>query len=411
VGCVAVIMTGLFTFQHFRILSSLGIAVLVLLALTRPDLGRQRQALTRQKAVLAFPLIFLVHGLTFFYTDPEFYSLWWEGLVLKLPFLLLPPALAVLGPWPSRWLTGLYYFFFHLVFLATLYSLGQYMRHYQEINQSYHRAGVMPTLVHHVRFSLMVAFAVCIGLRLWWRRYYWRHPLERAWIGGVTLFLFAFLHVLAVRSGLAAFYAVVLLALAYAVVAKRKWKAGLALAFFLVMVLVLSFLLLPTFKEKLDYTVYDLAQRHDESKANNYSLTGRLYSYRVGLAVWQQRPLTGWGVGNIQPALSQGYQSLFPGIRPQAYLIPHNQFLYYLALLGGVGLVVFLLCFYYPLAAYLRQADVLLAVHYLLVSVSFLFEATLETQVGLIYSLVFILLPLTALPPGTREKRQPPSTG
>jgi hypothetical protein len=32
--------------------------------------------------------------------------------------------------------------------------------------------------------------------------------------------------------------------------------------------------------------------------------------------------------------------------------------------------------------------------HYLIITLSCLFESTLETQVGLMYSLVFILLPL-----------------
>jgi O-antigen ligase len=396
---LATTLVGLFTFQSFRILSSLGLAVLVLLTLTRPWLWHNLKFLVRRRLFLAFPFIFLLHGLTITYTDPEYYSLWWEGLVLKLPFLVLPVVLALLGPFTARWLNLLYYFFFHLVFLAALYSIGQYWLDYEQINQSYHRSGVMPTLVNHVRLSLMVAFAICIGIRLWWQRFYWRYPGERIWISGITLFLFAFLHVLAVRSGLAAFYAVVLLALAYVVWAKQKFRLGLALALLLVLVPVLSYLFLPTFKEKLHYTAYDLAQRHDETKANNYSLTGRLYSYRVGVAVWQQRPLIGWGMGNIHPAVRQTYQSLFPGIQPQAYRIAHNQFLYYLGLMGGVGLIFFMVCFYYPLWTHFRQADVLLPVHYLIISVSFLFESTLETQVGLLYCLLFVLLPLTVIKP------------
>jgi O-antigen ligase len=392
--CLAAVLTGLFTFQHFRILSSLGIAALVVLACTQPEMARKMAALTRHKAVPGLMGIFLVHAITILYTDPVYYPQWWEGLVLKLPFLLLPPALALLGPWPARRLILLYYFFLHLVFLAGLYSLGQYFFHYREINLSYNRAGVIPTLVHHVRFSLMVAFAVCIGIRLLWLRFYWRHPLEQTWIAALTLFLFVFLHLLAVRSGLIAFYSVAGAGLLYAFFIKRKLKAGLAGVVFLLSVSVLSFLLLPTVKEKINYTLYDLAQRHDETKANTYSITGRLYSYRVGFSVWQQSPLVGWGMGDIHPAIGQTYHRLFPGIRPGAYLIPHNQLLYYLGLLGAAGLLFFLAAFYYPLVAFFRKADVLLPVHYLIITVSFLFEATLETQVGLLYALLFILLPM-----------------
>ena len=393
-GCTALILAGLFTFQYFRILSALGIAGLVLLAFTQPALRHRLKALAGQKAYLGFLLIFLIHGLSILYTDPELFRSWWAGLALKLPFLFLPLALALLRPWPARWLSLLYYFFFHLVLLAALYSMGQYLQHYREINQSYHRSGVMPNLVNHVRFSLMVAFAVFIGIRLCWQRFYWRYPGERIWIMAATGLLFVFLHLLAVRSGLLAFYVLLMLALAYSLFVNKMLRSGLLLALLLVLVPILSFLFLPTFKEKLHNTLYDLSQRHDETKANNYSLTGRLYSYRVGVAVWQQRPVIGWGMGHMQPALQQTYKSLFPGIRPEAYLIPHNQFLYYLGLLGGIGLIIFLVSFYYPLGAYFRQADVLYGIHYFIITLSFLFEPTLETQVGLIYSLIFILLPL-----------------
>jgi O-antigen ligase len=107
----------------------------------------------------------------------------------------------------------------------------------------------------------------------------------------------------------------------------------------------------------------------------------------------------------MHQVLGQTYKSLFPGIRPEAYLIPHNQFLYYLGLLGGLGLIIFLGCFYYPLVACFRQADVLFGVHYFIITLSFLFEPTLETQVGLIYSLVFVLAPLTWISRKAGEKR------
>ncbi|MGV3504416.1 MAG: O-antigen ligase family protein [Adhaeribacter sp.] len=392
-----VVLAGLFTFPFFRILSALGLAGLVLLALFQPGLPGKLKGLATQKAFLALMGIFLLHALTLAYTDPAAYPLWEQGLVLKLPFLVLPFSLALLGPWPVRQVTGLYYVFFHLVLLAAGYSLVQYFLHYQQVNQSYHQAGVLPTPVHHVRFSLMVAFAVFIGLHLSRQGFYWRHRREGIWIGAMTLGLFVFLHVLAVRSGLLAFYGVLLARLGYQIAVRGKWKLGLKLAFFLLLVLGMSYQVLPTFRERLHYTLHDLRLRHDETKANNYPLTGRLYSYRVGLAVWQQRPLAGWGLGHYWPAIQQSYRQLYPGIQPRSYLIPHNQFLYCAGLLGLVGGACFLFCFYYPFWKHHRQADALLAVHYGLISVSFLFEATLETQVGLLYCLVFLVLPLQTL--------------
>lgn len=393
-----VVLAGLFTFQHFRILSALGLTGLVLLAFTQAGLAAKLKTLANKKAFLALGGIFLLHAATLVYTTPGGYPLWGQGLVLKLSFLLLPLSLALLGPWPARRVSGLYYGFFHLVLLAAGYSLLQYFWHYQEVNQSYHRSGIIPTLVHHVRFSLMVAFAVFIGLRLSWQGFYWRHRGERIWTGAMTLFLAAFLHVLAVRSGLAAFYGVLFAGLAYNLMTGRKWIPALGLVLLLLIIPVLSYQVLPSFRERVHYSLHDLSLRHDESKANNYPLTGRLYSYRVGLVVWQQKPLLGWGMGHYWPAIRQAYQQRYPGIRPEAYLVPHNQFLYTAGLLGLLGGALFLVCFYYPLGKHFRQADPLLAVHYGIISISFMVEATLETQVGLLYALVFLVLPLLALP-------------
>ena len=288
----------------------------------------------------------------------------------------------------------LYYFFFWCVFGTALYSLVHYWWHFEEINSNYSRSGIMPTLVNHIRYSLMLVLAFFTGCRLWQLKFYLYYPAERYLVAGVTLFLFGFIHLLAVRSGLLALYGVLGLGVVYYIIFKKSIKTGILLGLILVLVPLFSYWAFPTFHKKIYIIVADLQSIGSESNAQHNSISGRVYSYRVGWHLFKEHPVLGVGLGNMRQELTQAYQQHFPQISPSAYFIPHNQFIFCLMSLGLIGFLAFLFCFFRPLVANFSRADPLFTVHYIIITLSFLTDATLETQVGIIFSLLFILLPL-----------------
>jgi hypothetical protein len=61
-----------------------------------------------------------------------------------------------------------------------------------------------------------------------------------------------------------------------------------------------------------------------------------------------------------------------------------------LASVGILGLLVFIVAFYYPLATHFKNLN--LIAHYLVITVAFLIEAFLTTQLGVAFCIIFLIL-------------------
>ncbi|MDX5443746.1 MAG: O-antigen ligase family protein, partial [Hymenobacteraceae bacterium] len=129
-----------------------------------------------------------------------------------------------------------------------------------------------------------------------------------------------------------------------------------------------------------------------------------VYTYKTALLAAKENWLIGTGIADVQDEIHKQYAAHFPEIDEDHYMMPHNQYLYYLVAFGLVGFVFFMLCFYYPFFQSIPFREPLLLSHYLFVSLSFLVEPTLETQLGITYSLIFLLLPVFYLKQLDRSK-------
>ena len=388
------IIAGFFTTHFARSLSSIGTIGVGLTATFWFFKSNTRDNIRKQPYFLGFSLIYLLHLTGFLYPEVSDPDTMHRDLVMKLPLLVLPLSFAILPALSKEKLQQLYYVFVSGVFLGSLYSAGYYFTHFDYVNELYIHSDVMETPTNHVRYSLMVGFAVIIGYKFIREKYFIFRPIEKWILIGITGWLFIFLHILAVRSGLVAFYAVVALGLAFDFFFRRKFLSSVLIGSGLILSLVLAFFTLPTFYNKFFLTIQDVKSVSEVESAHDYSIAGRVYSFKVASEVIKNNPVTGVGIGNLEAELDKKYQALFPEILQRGHILPHNQFIYSLAVFGIAGFLVFLVCFYYPYFRFAHLFEPLFIIHYLIISFSFLFETTLETQVGLNYSILFILLPL-----------------
>ncbi|MBG8552953.1 O-antigen ligase family protein [Hymenobacter guriensis] len=387
-----VIMAGLFTFEFLRILPSIGIIGLFVAAgcyrASQPRLSASRFPVVYYSLMGVFALN-LASGLQ---TQAGYGAEFWRGVVLQLPFLVLPLAFLWLPGLPGKYLVRLNLLFIGLVLVSALGSTGYYLLHFNQINQLYLQSQIMPTAPDHIRFSLMVTYAVAAAVVLVSRR-----VLPVRWHGVLwltMLFLVLYQHMLAVRSGLLTLYALAGVAIIWLVFWRRNYQVAAIIAAAILVVPTLSYVAFPTFRNKFLNTQEDMGRVEQTTSANNYSLVGRVYSYKVALEIIEDHPLLGVGRANIRPAVAHQYQRQFPAIEEDAYILPHNQFLFYLVAYGGIGVLLFVVCFYFPgIRIWPHYAPLLLA-QYIIVTLSFLVEYTLEMQVGLTFSLLFLLLAL-----------------
>ena len=346
--------------------------------------------------LLLFFLLVLVSGLW-----SESLPFWSERLRIRLPFLFLPFAFAALPRFSGKQFLGILFFFLLVISLTTVGILINYAAHYQEITALVWHGQPLPMPANHVRFSLFLAFASAIGTVLYYKNFYIKNIFERKIIASLTLFCIVGLHLLSVRSGLVVLYAeFFLLAMFYAIHSGR-WVAALSFVAFLSIVPVVAYFAVPAFEARVEYMRLD-AEQYKAGTGSNYSDSERLTSIVTGIKVGNQNPVFGVGMGDLMIEMKKIYHRDYPGFSD--FKIPHNEWVMTYASTGGAGLILFGIAFFVPFFYQKNYKNVLFSCFYLLIFLSFMVEATIETAVGTAFYVFFLLLGLHYL------KNEPPPT-
>jgi len=357
-----------------------------------PNLRANFQTFWSNKAYLAVTLCFFIVLLSGLFTED--FSYWLERLRLKVPFLVLPFVFASMPPLSRRQYMGLFYFLLLVVFVTSLGIGVNYALNFEEIQVAIGRGQAIPTPRNHIRFSLVLALSILAGGHLFTQNFFWRKRWERWLILSITLFLFFFIHVLSVRSGLFVLYvAIVVLALRYTVATKR-YAVGVVSLLGIVLLPILAYVFVPSFKMKIDYARWDL-KMHLSGKGEHYSDSGRITSLKVGLQIGNKHPLLGVGAGDLRQEVQRVYAKDYAAIDQK--LMPHNQLVSVYAGMGIIGLSVFLFAFFYPLFYQKNYEDPLFLAFHVVVFFSFMIENTIENAIGIAFYVFFLLLGLNFL--------------
>ncbi|WP_151086048.1 O-antigen ligase family protein [Hymenobacter baengnokdamensis] len=392
VGWVGVIIGGLFLTRWVLVLPSIGIAGFLLTATgyALQHRGIAQRSYTPQ--LLSFVVVYTVHmlaGLLHSNIDNQDFQ---KDLLLQLPFLLLPIAFVLLPSWGTAQKQQVWLILISCCLLSALGATIHYLHHFKEIDALYFRSQVMPTEPDHIRFSLLISIAIVAGIDMLFTQGVAR-SLKFAVAVSITL-LFLFQHLLAVRSGLLTLYAAIFTYLGGLLFYQGRWKPAVLGLLAIGAIGGSCLLLFPTLQIRIRNTVFDTQHRHMASAANNFSVTSRIYSYEVAQSIWRQHPLLGIGKVALPRAMAQQYSYRYPEISAENYALPHNQFLYNAVAYGLLGLLLFLLGFYYPLWRALKEHNIQAVAIYCIISLSFLSEYTLETNIGVIVGVLFMLVAL-----------------
>ena len=339
---------------------------------------------------VAIPFFLVV--VSAFWSSDFSYTL--ERLRIKLPFLVLPWAIAGIPRLSRREYHFVLSFLLVLMTVACLYVGFNYLVHFHEINDLIGKGKPIPTPSNHIRFSLMLCFAILSGMVLVKEGFYIRSSLERWLLLAMTLFLLVFIHVLSVRSGLLVLYLAFMVWLLRYVFLTRRWGIAVVLGMLLVLLPTVAYQLLPSFRTKIAYARWDLLQ-HQRGTGSNYSDSERLISWQVGWEIGKENPFFGVGAGDLKEEIKKKYAILFPEVENPK--MPHNQFLTHFAGTGLFGLVLALGGFFYPLFYRKNFREPLFLALHVVVFVSFLMENTLENNFGVSFYLLFLLLCLDQL--------------
>lgn len=358
----------------------------------RQELPANLRKLTANLAFMVISMPFLIVLVTAFWSGDLDYTL--ERLRIKLPFVILPFAFISVPKFRRREILFVLYFLVLLMFVACVHVGINYLANFEEINGMIGKGKSIPTPSNHIRFSLVLGAAIVAGGALFHERFYLRYPWERPLIGVVTLFLFAFIHILSVRSGLVVLYITIFALLLWYVYRTRRFGLGIGVTACLLLLPFAAYKTIPSFQTKIQYAQWDLRQ-YWQGTGTDYSDSERLTSVKVGLQIGNQHPLIGVGAGDLRQEVSKMYAVQYSG--KHLPKMPHNQLVSVYAGAGLFGLVAFLGAFFLPLYYQHNYQNALFVALHIIVFFSFMMENTVENNFGVSFYLLFLLLGLNYL--------------
>ncbi|MEY3369212.1 MAG: hypothetical protein RI973_2367 [Bacteroidota bacterium] len=360
--------------------------------LPRSNLQDNLRRFFSYKAWPAVAIPFLLVLASALWSEDGTYTL--QRLRIKLPFLVLPFAFASMPALGRRELLTIFYFLLVLMSAISLYVLVDFLMHYDAVMASLGKGGHLPTPSNHIRFSITLALAILAGGLLWQEHFYFIKPQERWLTGGLTLFLFLFIHLLSVRSGIVSLYLALLVLGLHQVFFKKRIRLGLAMAALVLVLPLAAYQTLPSFRLKVDYARWDYLQ-FAQGKGAGYPDSERITSMLTGLEIGQSSPWFGIGAGDLRSEVKKRYETQYAG--QYEFKMPHNQFITIFAGTGLIGLLLFLFGFFFPLFYRNNIRNPLFLAFHAIFFMSFFVENTIENNFGVSLYLFFLLAGLNHL--------------
>jgi O-antigen ligase len=368
-----------------RFAISLGMLLMLVAGLWNGDIIEKLKGFFTNKYYLSILGIFLIYLVTGLYSDNQDYFM--QRMRIKLPFLFLPFAFASVRSVDKETIKQVMYIFVGVTFAGVIWSLSHFLLDVNVYVENYSKGQILPTPVHHIRFSIMVslAIAMCIYLLMGKLRF-----KEKYFVVPVIIFLSIYLHILAVRSGLMTFYVMIICVIFYQLLKRRNIKLMAGLILMTSIAIFLSTQYIPTVKKKIGYTKYSLELFRKNENIRELSDSRRLGSIAAGIQISKEHPIIGVGYGDLMDETNTYLKQNYPEL-VDLELLPHNQYVLTLTTAGIIGLILFILFTIYPIFYLQGYKDFLFVTTQLMLFASFMVEHTIESQIG-VSLYIFIIL-------------------
>ena len=142
-------------------------------------------------------------------------------------------------------------------------------------------------------------------------------------------------------------------------------------------------------KGRLHEILWEIRMYRKTGDANGHSLTQRFEYWKTAKGIISDNLLIGVGTGDAQLAFDAQYEKDQSSLQKQWRFRSHNQYLSIAVAFGLIGLLWFLITLFYPVIKLNKTTDFLYITFFIVATVSFLTEDTLETQAGVTFFAFF----------------------
>jgi len=385
-GWVAIYLIGLVSSKAILGIGMVGLAVAAL-----AYGSRQSWDGARVKPFLFPVIIFLITLLSGLHSEDL--AMWSQFIAKKAPFLVLPIAFYLAR---DHFAKHFYDYLLGFVIIVGVVALGvivNYLMNFDNLNKAIGRGQAISTPIDHAEFSIYIAYAAICSLFMYYEDKRVVRIGSKSTLLLTAIFLTIALHILAVRSGLAVFYSVLLLIGGFHFYRQRKYKLLLALLVGIFIFPMIAIKTIPSLNKKMSYAKWDINQ-YKKGKGLSYSDSERLFSLEAGWSVFKSAPIIGVGVGDLKSKCQEAYAARN---YPELQHYPHNQYLFVLAAMGIIGFILYSIALLGPLWFMRGSYDPYFISLHAVLFISALVENTLERTFSIGFYLFFVLLSLSYL--------------
>lgn len=377
-------------FLFSRAILSIGTFLIIANGFLQNDWKERWAVFISDKYLVGITCLFLFPFLSGLWSDDK--TEWLNMMQDKLPLLFLPFALALQKGLTKKNLTSVALLWIVFIFFASVWSAVQYLLQRELYNQLYHSSKVIPTLASndHIRFSM----AIIIAMLLWLKLKEWNtiQGSTMYWLlNGIMIWFVFYLHLLGAKTGLLGLYAIVVPLILYQLFTTGKRGIAVMGMFFILSLPLIAYNLLPTFKTRIGYILYDAANWKAGNKSGFFSDGNRILTMQSGWDVFQKNWLAGVGYGDIKTETNKWYNVHAPSVPLSEQYLPLNQWLASGCGSGIAAVLLFTIVVLLPYCLKQWEKNKQAIAFITFMNLVFLYECTIDDQFGVFLFTFFTL--------------------
>lgn len=381
--CIAMLAGMLFS----RAILSVSMIVMVINTL-HPDSIKQAWINTKKnRFVICGVLFFLSYVVAVGWTDDK--AAWLPFVQIKLPFVFLPFALLNAPLQQIRHQKFVLFGILLVLLSGMIYSLS-----FLIINpELYKNGGHLPSPLEgdYIRFTMTLVLSINLVLYLFYERLVSGRMVRSLLVAWCVLAI-AYIHIQAAKSGIVSFYLLILVYIAYEFIRRKKWGVIIG-AFVMGGIAMVLLLALPSVKKQVSNLAYEkkVWEANDTTGfKKSSSVVPRLISYKIAVELIAANPVVGVGPGDMVDEIDEKYNKDYPSLRGASRILPHNQFICTMLIVGvPLSLILFLMVIA-PLSR--KELRVYTLSTFVIMVFGLMIEPMLEVQYGIFTYLLFTLI-------------------
>jgi len=335
-----------------------------------------------------FIAFYLVHITGMIYTSNTAFGMF--DLEIKLSLLIFPLILLNIKRVQLIQLTNIFIAFVlgNLVALITCLVYGWLS--YSETGDMNNLLYMELSVFHHPAYFAMY---LCLGITtMICLLMDYRHlltPIHVLLFGFLIPIFSLFTVMLMAKIGIVCLFLILLMALMYLVIAKRKYIQGAVFTLVGICIFGLVFHVTPETIGRIEGALDVYFNKDEIDPASVESTAGRILLWPVAIEVIKENPIIGVGTGDIKDVLLAKYEEKgLAGVLDEK-LNAHTQFLQSFAALGIIGFLLLLGGLLIPFFKSLWSRHYIYTVFLLIIIINSLTESILEVQAGVVFYAFF----------------------